>query len=139
MGGPHFLRRRYALTTLPDFRQLVQTRTRLLAPFTMARTGRRFTFQRRRLTLWAWLIAFPNCGPLPQTSHTRAMTDSPESNSEGTARYEGFRALIKPLFYRVLAELANCETVLPLMDADGRRWTQIGIQQAGLSKNQPIY
>ena len=40
-----------AFTTLPDFRQVVQTRTRLLAPFTRARTGRRFTFQRRRLTL----------------------------------------------------------------------------------------
>jgi hypothetical protein len=41
----------YALTTLPDLRQDVQTRTRLDAPFTIARTGRRFTFQRRLLTL----------------------------------------------------------------------------------------
>jgi hypothetical protein len=40
-----------AFTTFPDFRQLVQTRRRLVAPFTTARTGRRFTFQRRLLTL----------------------------------------------------------------------------------------
>src|SRR5437763_16965873 len=65
----------YALTTLPDLRQEVQTRTRLDAPFTIARTGRRFTFQRRLLTLWAWLMLFPNCGPLPHTSHTRAILD----------------------------------------------------------------
>jgi len=59
--------------TLPDFRQVVQTRTRLFAPLMRARTGRRFTFQRRRLTLWAWLILFPNCGPLPQMSQTCAI------------------------------------------------------------------
>src|SRR6266851_2745184 len=47
---------------------------RLLAPFTLAWTGRRLTFQRRLLTLWAWLMVFPNCGPLPQISQTRAIT-----------------------------------------------------------------
>src|SRR6185312_15859668 len=43
-----------ALVTLPDFRHVVHTRIRLFPPFTRAWTGRRFTFQRRRLTLWAW-------------------------------------------------------------------------------------
>src|SRR5216684_3563879 len=65
---------RYALTTLPLRRQEVHTRRRLVAPFTLARTGRRLTFQRRRDTLWAWLMVFPNCGPLPQISQTCAMT-----------------------------------------------------------------
>src|SRR5205085_3638049 len=58
---------------LPLRMQEVQARMRLLTPFTMARTGRRFTFQRRLVTLWAWLILLPNCGPLPQTSHTRGI------------------------------------------------------------------
>jgi hypothetical protein len=26
------------------------------------------------VTLWAWLMLLPNCGPLPQISHTCAMT-----------------------------------------------------------------
>src|ERR1700761_761471 len=56
--------------------QLVQTRMRLLPPPTFALTGRRFTFQRRRLMLCAWEMLLPNCGPLPQTSHTCAMTNS---------------------------------------------------------------
>src|ERR1700686_2027067 len=63
-----------ALTTLPLRRQEVQTRMRLAPPFTLARTGRRLTFQRRRDTLCAWLMVFPNCGPLPQISQTCAMT-----------------------------------------------------------------
>src|SRR5207248_8472731 len=46
---------------------------RLVAPPTLARTGRRLTFQRRLVTLCAWLMLFPNCGPLPQTSHTRGI------------------------------------------------------------------
>src|SRR5437879_4306787 len=56
--------------------QLVQTRIRLLPPPTFAFTGRRLTFQRRRLMLCAWEMLLPNCGPLPQTSHTCAMTNS---------------------------------------------------------------
>src|SRR3954464_12302423 len=60
----------------------VHARIFLLAPFTTARTGRRFTFQRRLLTLWAWLMLLPNCGPLPHISHTRAITDS---KAEGRA------------------------------------------------------
>jgi hypothetical protein len=63
----------YAFTTFPLRKQEVQTRMRLVAPFTRARTGRRFTFQRRRATLWAWLMVFPESGFLPQISHTCAM------------------------------------------------------------------
>src|ERR1700733_9922270 len=54
--------------------QLVQTRMRLEAPFTRAFTACRLGFQRRRVTLCAWEMLLPNCGPLPQTSHTCAMT-----------------------------------------------------------------
>src|SRR6266436_5944434 len=72
------MKRSYALTTLPLRRQEVQTRIRLVAAPTLAWTGRRFTFQRRLVTLLAWLMLFPNCGPLPQISHTRAMTCAPE-------------------------------------------------------------
>src|ERR1700743_387483 len=57
--------------------QLVQTRMRRLAPSTLALTGCRFTFQRRRVVLWAWEILLPNCGPLPQSSHLAAMTIAP--------------------------------------------------------------
>src|SRR5271156_5014972 len=63
----------YALATLPLLMQLVQTRIRLAAPLTRAWTACRFGFQRRRVTLWAWEMLLPNCGPLPQTSHTCAI------------------------------------------------------------------
>jgi hypothetical protein len=69
----------YALTTLPLRRQSVQTRTRLvLPPDAFARTGRKLMFQRRLVTLCAWLTLFPVRGFLPQTSHTCAMTTSDE-------------------------------------------------------------
>src|ERR1700751_4471843 len=48
-----------AFFTRPERRQLVQTRIRLRAPLTSARTRRRFGFQRRRRVLLAWLITFP--------------------------------------------------------------------------------
>src|SRR6202166_3895995 len=54
--------------------QEVQARTRLLAPLTNARTVCRFTFQRRFVTLWAWLTLCPNCGPLPHKSQTLAIS-----------------------------------------------------------------
>ena len=53
--------------------QAVQTRTCLRTPSTKAFTRRRFGFQRRRRTLWAWLMVFPKLGFLPQTSHTSAI------------------------------------------------------------------
>jgi len=52
----------------------VQARIFRAAPFTTARTFWRLMFQRRELTLCAWLIRLPNAGPRPQISHTLAMT-----------------------------------------------------------------
>ncbi len=91
-----------ALTTLPDFRQLVQTRTFLLAPFTLACTGRRFTFQRLRLTLWAWLILFPNCGPLPHISQTCAIFGLLQDLTRKDLLKKLQSALVKGKFYRKL-------------------------------------
>src|SRR5580700_1034189 len=47
---------------------------RLVVEPRRACTGLRFTFQRRLVTLWAWLMRFPDCGFLPQISHCCAMT-----------------------------------------------------------------
>src|SRR5580700_5156732 len=80
--------------------QLVQTRTRLATPFVTAFTVCRLGFQRRRVTLCACEILLPNCGPLPQNSHTCAMTNlqnfqnlcvanlphSPRSQPDGSKR-----------------------------------------------------
>src|SRR5437660_7115749 len=46
---------------------------RLPCPFTLACTGRKLMFQRRFVTLWAWLMRFPACGFLPQISHCCAI------------------------------------------------------------------
>src|ERR1700761_8518172 len=56
--------------------QLVQTRTRLATPLVTAFTVCRLGFHRRRVTLCACEMLLPNCGPLPQNSHTCAMTIS---------------------------------------------------------------
>src|ERR1700733_12330551 len=75
----------YALTTLPLRMQEVHTRIRLVVAPTRACTGRRFTFQRRLVTLWAWLMRFPDCGFLPQISHCCAMTaGNPFRDSNGS-------------------------------------------------------
>ena len=68
----------YALTTLPLRRQDAQTRIRFPWPATLACTGRKLMFQRRLVTLWAWLMRFPACGFLPQISHCCAMDCSRE-------------------------------------------------------------
>ena len=68
---------RYALAILPLLMQLVHTLSFLGAPFTSAFTACRFTLHRRRVTLCAWDILLPNCGPFPQISHTCAMTFTP--------------------------------------------------------------
>ena len=52
----------------------MQARIFLPWPSTLAFTGRKLTFQRRLVMLLAWLTLFPNCGPLPQISQTRAIT-----------------------------------------------------------------
>src|SRR5690348_16307752 len=46
---------------------------RLPCPFTLACTGRKLMFQRRLVTLWAWLMRFPACGFLPHISHCCAI------------------------------------------------------------------
>ena len=48
-----------AFFTRPERMQDVQTRNCLRAPFTNARTLRKFGFQRRRRVLLAWLMTFP--------------------------------------------------------------------------------
>ena len=52
-------------------------------PPTLACTGRKLTFQRLLVTLWAWLMRFPACGFLPQISHCCAMT-APGSDKESS-------------------------------------------------------
>src|SRR6202044_714255 len=87
----------YAFTTLPLRRQDVHTRMRLVAAPTRACTERKFTFQRRLVTLWAWLMRFPNCGFLPQISHSCAMN-----------AIDPFRGLdLNLLFYRIMAPADN--------------------------------
>ena len=66
--------RQAALTTFFDRMQRVQTRMRLVAPFTTARTVCRFGSNRRGPTLWAWETVRPTTGPLSQISHRFAMT-----------------------------------------------------------------
>ena len=52
----------------PDATQSA-TFTRFEPPFTTARTLCRLRFQRRFVTLWAWLMRLPNCGPRARTIH----------------------------------------------------------------------
>src|SRR6266446_4685407 len=80
----------YALTTLPLRMQDVHTRMRLVADPTRACTGRKLTFQRRLVTLWAWLMRFPACGFLPQISHCCAMI-TPESFRTWCAKHRFYR------------------------------------------------
>ena len=103
MSALHF----YAFTTLPARMHPVQARRRLEPPGTFAFTGRRFTFQRRLVTLWAWLMLLPNCGPLPQMSQVRAIKILPifsgASLQLGTVRwvkryFTDLRLLRQPLF-----------------------------------------
>ncbi len=77
----------------------MHTRMCFVAAPTLAWTGRKLTFQRRLLTLCAWLMVFPNCGPLPQISQTRAINSEvlpgllPKPIAESTILQEsaGFR------------------------------------------------
>ena len=62
-----------ALTTLPAFRQRVQTYTRLGAPAINARTFWRFGSKRRRVATIEWLRLFPKDGPFPQLWQTLAI------------------------------------------------------------------
>src|SRR5436309_13137684 len=71
--------------------QDVHTRRRRPAPFTIARTDCKFKFQRRFVTLWAWLMRLPNLGPRPQTSQICAMTEKllSDSNPKYTTAFVG--------------------------------------------------
>src|SRR5690242_17626378 len=60
--------------------QLVQTLMRLGEPFTRARMRWMFGFHRRLVRRCEWLTFLPKEGCLPHTSHTDAMTESPENN-----------------------------------------------------------
>src|SRR3954468_19741675 len=59
--------------TLLERMQDVQTRMRFPAPLIRARTDWRLMFQRRLVTLCAWLIRLPNLGPRPQISQICAI------------------------------------------------------------------
>ena len=88
----------YALTTLPLRMQDVHTRMRLVVAPTRACTGRRFTFQRRLVTLWAWLMRFPDSGFLPQISHCCAMTAIDPFRGINRNYYStGFRLLLQTI------------------------------------------
>ena len=81
------------MTTLPLRMHAVHTRMRFVVAPTRACTGRKLTFQRRLVTLWAWLMRFPDCGFLPQISHCWAITAS-----------DPFPPEVKYLFYRIWRE-----------------------------------
>src|SRR5260370_8410599 len=57
----------------PLLMQDVQTFTRRVPPPTTARTSFKLMFQRRFVTLCAWLTLCPNWGPRPQSSHVFAI------------------------------------------------------------------
>ena len=56
--------------------QEVHTFSRFGVPFTTARTGWMFGFQRRRVRRCEWLTDMPKPGPLPQTSQVADTKDS---------------------------------------------------------------
>ena len=87
-----------AFCTFPDRMHPVQTRRVLWTPFTSARTRRRFGFQRRLVTLWAWLIRLPKWGLFPQMSQCIAI-DTPRVLLGSTYNYIRSRDIC-PLFVR---------------------------------------
>jgi hypothetical protein len=71
----NFIKEDYAaFTILPDFMQRVHTFIRPLPPAgSWTRTGCKLGLKRRRVLLFACETLFPNCGPLPHTSHRLAI------------------------------------------------------------------
>jgi len=59
----------YALSTLPDLKQRVQTCILLEAPFTLHLTRLTFAFHIALVFLFEWLTLWPNWTPFPQISH----------------------------------------------------------------------
>src|SRR5439155_20934805 len=75
-----------ALTTLPAFNQRLHTRTCIRRPPTTAWTRCRLVRVRFLVLLFAWLTWLPVSGPLPHTSHLKAICPrSPEKSRKGTA------------------------------------------------------
>src|ERR1700677_5154919 len=109
--------------------QDVQTRIRRPAPLIKARTDCKFTFQRRFVTLWAWLIRLPNCGPFPQTSQTCAIRKSPHRSKQRLYQPQpihGNRVLnlasgLHMYFSGGLPEVLGKETILVVEDAEAIR------------------
>ena len=64
-----------AFWILPARMHDVHTCNRRGDPFTMARTRWILGFQRRFVRRCEWLMRMPNCGFLPHTSQTDAMTE----------------------------------------------------------------
>src|ERR1700730_11646319 len=98
---------------------------RLVAAPTRACTGRRLTFHRRFVTLWAWLMRFPACGFLPQISHCCAMM-TPENFRTWCAKHRFYRtfddlgniALSRCRCSKIMSP-PNCnETLSPYQDSD---------------------
>ena len=76
----------YALSTLPVFKQLVQTCILLEAPFTMHLTLLMLECQILLDLLWEWLTLFPKWTPLPQISHLAIITPPDNSDYRYTQR-----------------------------------------------------
>ena len=70
---------RFGLVTLPALMHDVHTWRRRGAPFTSARTRWMLGFHRRLVRRWEWLTLIPKEGCLPHTSHTAAMTRTPDN------------------------------------------------------------
>ena len=111
----------YALAILPALMQLVQTRIRFGAPFTRALTACRFTFHRRRVTLCACEMLLPNCGPLPQMSHTCAIV--PLRNS---------------LVFRAASAVPSAFSAAPIASSAGTAGTRKSASPVGLPNSQYI-
>jgi hypothetical protein len=59
-----------AFSTLPDFKQRVQTYARVGVPFRTTRTRWRFGLKRRFVATIEWLRLWPKLGCLPQIAQT---------------------------------------------------------------------
>src|SRR5436190_15670558 len=104
------MRSGYGFCTLPALRQEVHTWIRFGAPLTTARIFCTLGFQRRFVRRCEWLKRMPNCGFLPHTSHTEAMTE-PRCNAgkalSGTVKGSSQRCTIPAV--PVLEELGAAD------------------------------
>src|SRR5215213_3756869 len=82
--------------TLPALRQEVHTWRRFGEPFTTARTFCTLGFQRRFVRRCEWLMRMPNCGFLPHTSQTDAMTRTLAREPDERSRIAAARVRSQP-------------------------------------------